>query len=163
FLGTLFGMGPLVSQAFGAGRRDECRHVLVQGLWLAGVLSLPMVGVNLFGGRIARFLGQTPPVVELMGDYMWALAWGVPPLLLFVAFRQSLEGMGVTRPAMVITFVGLGINFVANSAFIYGVGGVFEPMGAVGSGWATTLVRWAMLAAMAVYLVRHPRLRPFHG
>src|SRR5688572_24915435 len=31
--GVVMGMGPLVSQAFGAGRRDDCRHTLVQGLW----------------------------------------------------------------------------------------------------------------------------------
>src|SRR4051794_34726485 len=31
--GVLAGMSPLVSQAFGAGDREECRRVLVQGLW----------------------------------------------------------------------------------------------------------------------------------
>src|SRR5687768_5689329 len=41
--GTLYGMGPLVSQAFGAGAREECRHVLVQGLWLAAALAVPVI------------------------------------------------------------------------------------------------------------------------
>jgi multidrug resistance protein, MATE family len=161
-IGTMFGMGPLVSQAFGAGNRRGCRRVLVQGLWLAALLAVPMAAVNVAGEPIALALGQDPAISGVTGEYMVALAWGVPPLLFFVAFRQYLEGMSVTRPAMVITFIGLGINFIGNSVFIYGRGGVVEPMGAVGSGWATTLVRWAMFAAMAYWIVSHREIRPFH-
>lgn len=162
-MGTLFGMGPLVSQAFGRGDRQACRRVLIQGLWVAAGLSIPMFVFSMAGERIALALGQDPGLAVTVGEYMFALAWGVFPLLVFVAVRQFLEGMGLTRPAMVITFIGLAVNFVANGLFIYGVGGWWEPMGAVGSGWATTAVRWAMLGAMAVYILRHPDLHPFRG
>jgi len=49
---------------------------------------------------------------------------------------------------------------VGNRVLIFGVDGWIEPMGVVGSGWSTTLVRWAMLAAMLVYLLRAPGLSP---
>jgi multidrug resistance protein, MATE family len=152
--GTLFGMGPLVSQAFGARNPKACADVLVQGILLALVLSIPMVFVNARGEQLALALGQDPGIAELVGQYMAALSWGVPPLLVLFACRQYLEGMGITKPAMVITFLGLGVNFVGNSMLIYGAGGIFEPMGAVGSGWATTIVRWAMLGAMLLWLRR---------
>jgi multidrug resistance protein, MATE family len=161
--GTILGMGPLVSQAFGAGDRDQCRRVLVQGVWLSLLLSVPVVAINLVGEPIALALGQQTGVSTLVGGYMGALAWGVIPIILFMAFRQFLEGMGLTRPAMVITFLGLAVNFVGNRVLIYGVEGWVEPMGVVGSGWSTTAVRWAMLIAMGVYLYRHPRLHPFRG
>jgi multidrug resistance protein, MATE family len=159
--GTLFGMGPLVSQSFGAGDRSGCRRVLLQGLWIAAFLAVPMFAVNAIGERIALLVGQDPAISGLVGGYMWALAWGVLPLLLFMAFRQYLEGMSLTKPAMVITFVGLGVNFIGNSVFIYGAGGFVEPMGAIGSGWATTLVRWAMLVAMIGYVISRADLHPF--
>lgn len=161
--GTLMGMGPLVSQAYGAGDRHFCRRVLVQGLWLAMLLSVPMIALNVAGEPIALALGQDPVVSRLIGSYMWALSWGVVPLLLLMGFRQFLEGMGIAKPAMVITFIGLGLNLVGNRVFIYGVEGWVPAMGVVGSGWTTTLVRWAMLAAMGIYIVRHPRLQPFLG
>ena len=41
-LGLLLGLDTLVSQAFGAGRRDECHQWLVQGVYLCLILS-PMV------------------------------------------------------------------------------------------------------------------------
>jgi multidrug resistance protein, MATE family len=161
--GTILGMAPLVSQAYGAGDRLECRRVLVQGLWLALLLSAPMMAANLVGERIALALGQEAGVSALAGGYMAALAWGVPPVLLFMALRQFLEGMSLTKPAMVITFVGLAVNFVGNRALIYGVEGWVEPMGVVGSGWSTSIVRWSMLLAMAGYLLRSPELHPLRG
>jgi len=152
--GTLFGMGPIVSQAFGAGDLARCRAALIQGLWLALALSVPVIAVNRIGEPLALMLGQEPGISATAGEYMAALAWGVVPMLLFVALRQYLEGMSATRPAMVITFVGLGVNFIGNLAFIYGRWGWVDPMGAVGSGWSTTLVRWAMFLAMLLYVLR---------
>jgi MATE family multidrug resistance protein len=162
-MGVLLGMAPLVSRAHGAGKMSEARHVLVQGLWLALALGVPLLALNLFGRPIALALGQPPGVAALVGGLMGALAWGVVPMLLFTAFRQFLEAMGRARPPMVMTFLGLGVNFLGNRALIYGVLGWVAPMGVVGSGWATTLVRWAMLAAMATYLLGHRELHPFRG
>jgi MATE family multidrug resistance protein len=169
--GILMGMSPLVAQAFGAGDRGECRRVLVQGLWLAAILSLPMSVLYLFGLPIARALGQPEGVSQLAGGYLSAIAWGVPPMLLFMAFRQYLDGQSLTRPAMTMTFIGVAVNVVGNFLLIYGfqldlplLGTWTVPAGGLaGSAWSTTLVRWAMLAAMLVYVLRHPVLRPFAG
>lgn len=169
--GMLMSMSPLVSQAFGAGDRAECRRVAVQGLWLAGFLAVPMSVLPLFGAPIARALGQPDEVVRLVGGYLFTVAWGVLPMLLFMAFRQYLDGMGVTRPAMAITFVGVGLNVLGNYLLIYGfevrlpVLGTLavRPGGLVGSGWSTTIVRWAMLIAMAWYVVRRRDLNPLAG
>lgn len=151
--GTIVGMTPIVSQAYGRGDLRRCNEVLVQGLWLAAILSLPVAWVVARGEPILVALGQDPRVAALAGGYLGALAWSLPPHFLFMTLRQYLEGMGVARPSMVITLFGLGLNVVANRAFIYGVGDVIPPMGVVGTGWATTLVRWAMLGAMVAYLV----------
>jgi MATE family multidrug resistance protein len=162
-MGILLGMTPLVSQAFGARDLPRCRAVLVQGFWLAVLLSVPVGFMNLAGGDIARLLGQDPAVAELTGGYMSALTAGVLPFFLFMAARNYLEGMGLVRAPMVITFFALGLNIVANRIFIYGVEGWIPAMGVVGTGWATTTVRWAMLLAMLVYLLRHAEVQPFRG
>lgn len=169
--GTLLGMSPLVSQAFGAGDRAECRRVLVQGLWLAALLAVPMTVVSFFGLPIARALDQPETVARLAGGYLWAIAWGVPPMLLFMAFRQYLDGMSLTRPAMAMTFIGVAVNVAGNRLLIYGFSAdlpilgtwTVPPGGLVGSGWATTLVRWAMFAAMVAYVLRRRDLAPFAG
>jgi multidrug resistance protein, MATE family len=161
--GVLLGMGPLVSQAFGAGDRLESRRVLVGGLWLGLLLAVPVIWLNLEGERLALWFGQQAGVSALAGGYMWALAWGVPPVVLFFACRQFIEGQGLTRAAMVMTFAGLAVNYLGNRALIYGIEGWVPAMGVVGSGWSTTIVRWAMLGLMVAYLVRHAKLHPFRG
>lgn len=162
-MGTLLGMGPLVSRAFGAGDAAAARRVLVQGLWLALALGLPLLVLNLLGRPIALALGQPPGVAALVGGLMGALAWGVVPFLLFSAFRQYLEAVGLARAPMLLTFLGLGVNYLADRALIYGVPGWVQPMGVVGTGWATTAVRWAMLGAMLLFVALRPDLRPFQG
>jgi MATE family multidrug resistance protein len=162
-VGVLVGMSPMVSQAFGAGDLERCRRVLVQGSWLALVLAVPVTLISLAGTPIALGLGQDPGVSLLTGGYLSALAWGVLPFFLFMAGRQYLEATGHVTAPMVITFIGLAINIVANRIFIYGFGDVVPPMGVVGSGWATTLVRWSMLVAVIVFILRHPALRPHSG
>lgn len=161
--GVIIGVSPLISQAFGAGRVDHCRGLLVQGLWLALGLAIPVTAVSFFGHELALWLGQDPGVAGLAGEYLTALAWGVAPVFLFMAFRQYLEGIGVALPVTLITFLGLGLNVVCNWALIHGVPGLIPALGVAGSGWATTLVRWVMLLAVVLYLLRRPEFRPFGG
>ncbi|HSJ13759.1 MAG TPA: MATE family efflux transporter [Longimicrobiales bacterium] len=161
--GVILGMAPLVSQAYGAGDLRRCRQVLVQGFWLALLLSLPVMYVSLLGEELTRALGQDRGVTVLAGGYMRALTAGIPPLFLFLVLRQYLEGMGRSKPAMVLTFGGLVLNVVANRIFIYGVPGWVPAMGVVGTGWATTLVRWAMLAGMLGWVLTHRELQPLRG
>ena len=162
-IGVIVGMAPLVSQAFGAGDVAQCRRTLVQGMWLALLISVPVVLVSLVGHELSLMLGQSPDVAVLTGDYLRAIAASVPAVFLFMAFRQYLEGMGIAKPAMVFTFFGLALNVVANRVLIYGVGDVIPALGLVGSGWATTIVRWSMFCALAAYVVWRADLHPFRG
>jgi len=162
-VGILVGMSPMVSQAFGSGDLDQCRRVLAQGMWLALVLAVPITIMSLAGNTIALALGQDPAVSMITGQYLAALAWGVLPFFLFMAARQYLEATGHVTSPMVITFIGLAINIVANRAFIYGVGDTVPAMGVAGSGWATTLVRWSMLVVVVLVILRDRRMRPHAG
>jgi multidrug resistance protein, MATE family len=156
--GVVMGMAPLVSQAFGAADIAACRRTFVQGCWAALLLSVP-VGLSLLvGHEVSLALGQDAAVAVVTGEYMRALVLGIAPALLFVAARQYLEGMGHATAPSVVTFIGLAVNVAANRVLIYGVEGWIEPMGAVGAGWASTLVRWAMLLCIAGFLLLHRTL-----
>jgi MATE family multidrug resistance protein len=162
-IGVIVGMAPLVSQAFGAGDLLQCRRTLVQGLWLSLLLSVPAVLLHLVGREISLMLGQAPEVAALTGDYLRAIAASLPAIFVYMAYRQFLEGMGVAKPAMVFTFLGLGLNIIMNRVLIYGVGDVVPAMGLVGSGWATTIVRWSMVLGLAAYVSARAHLHPFAG
>jgi MATE family multidrug resistance protein len=158
--GTLMGMTTLVSHAAGAGDRAGTRRVLGQGLILALALSVPMTALLLAGGPIALALGQAPDVAAPAGGFMRALAFGIPPFMVFYALRQYLEGTGRTGPSVVVTFLGLLANVAGNRVLIFGVPGRVPAMGVVGSGWSTTAARWAMVAMLVGYLLWRGELSP---
>ena len=81
-MGMLLGLDTVVSHAFGAGDLDECHRWLVQGVYLALVLVLPLLGVIQLGSTALQSWGIHPDVLELTIPYLHATAAAArwPPL-----------------------------------------------------------------------------------
>ncbi|MEO6212522.1 MAG: MATE family efflux transporter, partial [Vicinamibacterales bacterium] len=155
-VGLLLGLDTLVSQAFGAGRIEECHRWLVHGSVLALVLSVPVTLVLVWVSHALHSWGLTPAVADLARPYLRALAWGVFPLLLYGAFRRYLQGMGVVRPVMLALFSANLVNLFANWVLVYGKLG-FPAMGVSGSAWATVLARVMMAVWLLLTILRRDR------
>ena len=154
--GLLFGMDTLVSQAFGAGDRGDCRHSLVNGLWIAVMLALPVMAVvRAFDPLLASF-GIDPEVRGATRPYLHALNWSAAPLLVFLAVRRYLQALHVVRPVMWTLFTANVVNLAGNWVLVFGHLGA-PRMGAEGSGWATCISRLYMLGVLGVVLWRRER------
>src|SRR5688572_4031294 len=152
-MGLLLGLDPLVAQAFGAKRIDECHHWLVAGVWLAVLATLPMVGVVYLMNLALPALGLPSEVVRLAQPYLTVIGWSLPPLLLYVAFRRYLQAMNIVR-AVTYTLVAANvINAIANWVLIFGHYGAPE-LGVTGAAWATLASRAVMAAALLGVIVR---------
>ena len=162
-MGLLLGLDPLVAQAFGARRLDECHRWLLDGVWLCALITLPVVGALLGLSASLRFWGLPPGVLQLTRPYLLILTWSLPPLLLYAAFRRYLQAIGVVRPVMVALIVANVVNAVANWVLIYGRLGA-PALGVRGSAYATLIARVFMAAWLFLVVVRReahtrPRLR----
>src|SRR5208337_5037716 len=93
-IGLLLGLDTLVSQAYGAGRRDECHGWLVQALYLCLALSPPVMLLLSGGIPWLGRLGVHPAVMAQAVPFLRALTWGTFPLFLYAAFRRYLQGIG---------------------------------------------------------------------
>ena len=154
----LFAVGPMVAQATGARRPAEAVAALRQGLWWGLLLTPPAMGLLWLMPSVLRAMGQDPAVVAPAEGYLRAASAGVLPLMAFTALRAYLEGQGRTRPLMLVAFLGVGLNVVANQAFMFGRWG-FPALGLTGTGVATSLVYAAMALAGLVYVGRSDRGR----
>jgi multidrug resistance protein, MATE family len=162
-MGVLLGLDPLVAQAFGAGRLDECHRWLVAGVWLGVFISVPTVALIYAMNATLGLWGLPVEVEVLVRPYTNILTWSLPPLLLYVAFRRYLQAMNLVRPVMIALVVANVVNAVANWILIFGHFG-FPAMGVRGSAWATLLARIFMAAFLFVVILTHeahtvPRLR----
>src|SRR6056297_969296 len=150
-LGVLMSVSPAVSQLEGAGRRLQAGEMTRQALWIALGVSVLMVLVMRNAGWVMAVLEVEPSVAGLALGYLEAMTWGAPALTLMFALRFFSEGAGYTRPTMYIGILGIVFNVPLNYILMFGKLG-FEPMGAVGCGWATALVFWLQFIGLALYI-----------
>ena len=159
-LGVLMSVSPAVSQLDGAGRRLQAGEMTRQALWIAlGVSALMFVGAR-NAGWVMSTLEVEPAVAGLALGYLEAMSWGAPGLTLMLVLRFFSEGAGYTRPTMYVGVLGIVLNVPLNYVLMFGKLG-FEPMGAVGCGWATAIVFWAQCVALAIHIARRKRYESF--
>ncbi|WP_320110167.1 MATE family efflux transporter [Pseudomonas asplenii] len=146
--GILLATTPKVAQHYGAGTPAQIGPVVRQALWLALVVGLG-AGLILYNAEPILHLMKVDP--ELIGpcmDYLRGIGSGLPTVALYHVLRCCSDGMGRTRPSMVLGLCGLALNIPLNYVFIYGHLGV-PALGGPGCGWATAIVMWVMLLGMA--------------
>ena len=157
-LGTLFTLDPLVSQAFGAGDRAGIARAFQRGFVIAVGLAVFSSLLLTPGRPLLTFLRQPIDVIPVAADYALVSIPGVLPFFFFVVLRQGLQSMGRVGPIVVVILLANAANVFFNWVLIFGNLGA-PAMGAVGSGWATTLSRWFMLLTLVA--IAWPLLRPY--
>ena len=152
-MGLLLGLDTLVSQAFGARDHAACDGWLRHGVFLALVLTAPLGLLALIAGSRLDVWGFDPGVLALVRPYFAIVAWSLPLLLLYAAFRRYLQAVSVVRPIMVALVTANVVNAAANWVLIFGNLGA-PALGVEGAGWATCISRAYMVVVLAVAVSR---------
>ena len=157
--GLLLALTPVVAQLNGSGRRDRIAHLIRQGFWLAGMVSVLIMVVLWNAGYIIGSMHNIDPVLaEKAVGYLRALLWGAPGYLFFQVARNQCEGLAKTKPGMVMGFIGLLVNIPVNYIFIYGHFGM-PSLGGIGCGVATAAVYWVMFFSMISFVRKARSMR----
>jgi MATE family multidrug resistance protein len=146
FIGLLLGMDTLVAQAFGARQLDDARHTLINGGWLAVLLTPVTMVLTMASIPVMFAVKVNAEVMAQCVPYMHALLWGLLPLFLFTAFRRYLQATDIVRPVTFVLVSANIINFAGNWYLI-------PAMGLKGSGYSTSIARLYMALAMLAALV----------
>ena len=155
-IGMLLGLDPLVAQAEGAGRRDECHRWLLHGTVLAGLLAGPLILVT--AGVVASLplWGLDPAVEALATPYAYRVLWSLLPLLLYTAFRRYLQAIGHVAPVMMALVSANLVNVAANWLLVFGNLGA-PRLGVDGAAWATCASRVYLAVVLAAAVLCHDR------
>lgn len=157
-IGLLLGLDTLVSHAYGRRDHDTCHRWLAQGVYLACVVTPPLmliIAAASFG--FMRF-GITPEVAVPASTYLRILNFGTLPLLLYGAARRYLQGVGQVRVITVTFIVANLVNWFGNWALIYGRLGL-PALGVNGSALSTCIARMGMAAGLIGFAWRYERRR----
>jgi MATE family multidrug resistance protein len=154
--GLLLGLDTVVSQAFGADDRGDHHHSLVNGVWLALLLVLPVMAVIWASIPLLARFGIDPAVLAVARVYLRVLNWSTLPLLLYFGFRRYLQAVNVVRPIMIALISANLINLAGNWLLVFGNLGA-PRLGAEGSGWATCISRVYMMLFLGAVICRYNR------
>ncbi len=155
--GITMALTPIVAQLRGAGDTAAIGARVRQGLWLTTITAALCVAAVLNARPVFELAGVDQSVAAIALEYLAVVAFGIPPLIVYVTLRHVCDGLGQTRPAMFIAGSVLPLNAFLNYVLIYGKLG-FPELGGVGCAWATVVVFWAELALMTI-VVRRPFFR----
>ena len=157
-IGLLLGLDTLVSQAYGRRDHDECHRWLAQGVYLACIITPPlMLIVAALSVGFVHF-GVIPEVAGLAGGYLRILNWGTLPLLLYGGTRRYLQGVGEVRVITLTYVLANLLNWFGNWVLIYGRLGM-PALGVNGSAISTCISRVAMAASLLGFAWRYERKR----
>ena len=169
-LGLALAITPLVGEHYARGDRRMVALLFQNGVSYCAIIGVIGTIVALALRPFIRTLGvwmsspgeDISAVVDMALPYYDMLVWSIMPLMLFLAVKQFLEGIGNTSTAMWITLGGNVANLVLNYVFIFGEWGA-EAMGAGGAGLATLLSRVGQMAAIIAYFFLSRRLRKYRA
>ncbi|ASJ71028.1 MATE family efflux transporter [Granulosicoccus antarcticus] len=150
-IGLMAGLSPTLSRLIGDRRRAFVGAVFRQGLWLGLVTGLfALVVLLLVAANVHRFPFE-PELPPLIRQYLVGASWSLPFFALVMAARNVCEATNLTRPVLLVTFMGLLVNVVASMGLGLGLWGLPE-LGLFGIGLATTLVNISMALALLLLL-----------
>ena len=166
FLIVVFGLGmtlaitPLVAIARGKGQKDQCGIILRQSLLLNIVVTLVLLGGLLLLADMFYYFNQEEAVAFQATSYAKIIAYSIIPFMIFQIYRQFIEGLSLTKPAMYVILATNIVNVLGNWVFIYGNLGM-PAYGLDGAGYSTLITRCFMAVILVVYVLKAKRFNEY--
>ena len=160
-IGIVSALVPIIGHHLGQGKKEKIASDFYQFSYLSLGLSLILFALVFVGAPLVlAHLGLEPLVEGVAKNYLWYLALGIIPLLLFSTIRSLFDALGLTKLSMYLMLLLLPLNGTFNYALIYGAFG-FPEMGGAGAGLGTSLAYWVLLLISLLVAVKHPKVRVY--
>jgi len=150
-MGIAMALTPLTGQSYARNEHRVTSVLLQNSLSLNSIISILIAGLLLALMPFLKYFGQPKEVIEICYPYFFIISLSFIPQLIFLSFKQFMEGIGNTKAAMVITISANLLNVVLNYLLIFGKFG-FPQMGVTGAAVATFISRLLMPIAFILYL-----------
>ena len=150
-LGIAMALTPLTGYHYARGEKEQCNILFKNSFLLNILMSLALCGLLCVINPLLQYFGQPQSVLDTLDGYYYCVTFSLIPYLIFMTFKQYLEGLGNTFYAMLITIGCNILNVILNFGFIYGYMG-FPELGVTGAGVATLISRLAMPIAIVIVI-----------
>jgi MATE family multidrug resistance protein len=158
FTGILQAVAPTVAHHVGARQPAKIASSVQQGFWLALLLAIPGVLMLQYPQPVLQLAGVHGDVAERAVEYLGAVAWGLPAMLLYRTFYALSNAIGRPRVLMAISAVATATHIPLAWSLTHGALGM-PPLGGLGCGISSAVVNWLAMGCGALTMWLHPRFR----
>ena len=159
-LGIAMALTPLTGYHFARNEKSQCNVLFRNSLLLNIIMSVALCGLLFAINPMLRLFGQPQSVLDALDGYYYSVTLSLIPYLIFLTFKQYLEGLGNTFYSMLITLGCNVLNVFLNVGFIYGYMG-FPELGVIGAGVATLISRIMMPIAFIIIIFIKKEFKPY--
>ena len=153
-------LSPIIARLYGAGEIHKIGRYARHGMYVGfGLGVLIFIFGRPFAQDLLTVIGIDPEFRPLAVDYVRALLFGAPGILIFIALRFTTEGIGYTRPVMFTSLFSLACNVFLNYTLMFGHFGA-PAMGVEGCAYASAITMWLVAIALGTYTALSPKLKP---
>ena len=157
-IGLSYGITPLISS-----KKSDDNYISMtffNGLYLNMFFTILLVIITIYSKYFLKYLGQDEEVLFHTYKYLDIISISLVPLMLFQTFKQFIEGLGFTKPAMFISIFSNVINILLNAILIFGLFG-FPRLEIVGAAYATLISRIFMFIIIFIYCFNSKRFQKY--
>ncbi len=150
FVGVSTGAGIVISQNFGAGKRDKLSESIGNCVTLAAIASLATMAVGLsVTGPMLRLLDTPASIIDWSGSYLRIIFWGVAGCAFYNILSGILRGLGDSVSALAFLLLSTVLNIGMDIWFVAGF-----RMGVAGVALATVLAQGISAVMCLIKLLR---------
>jgi len=152
FIGISTGAGIMVSQYFGAKKREELSYSIGNCISLIAVASVIIMVVGpLISTPMLKFLGTPESIIDWCSEYLRILLFGVAGCGFYNILSGVLRGLGDSMSALLYLLVATAINIGLDIYFVANLN-----MGVPGVAWATIIAQGisAVLCLLKLYRLK---------
>lgn len=149
-----------ISNAIGEKNYQKCGQIFKTFLNYSILLGLIIAGISIYGEEIFLFTKQNNVMAKNAGEVFKILGIAMPLILIHINCNNFLNAIKRPKFITIATILANGVNVFFNWLLIYGNWG-FGAMGAIGSAWATFIVRIFLCTILIIYIYRMKNIKLF--
>ncbi len=149
-LGISIIMSPLVAEKDVYKNYEEGSDIFSHGLVINIIFSIVIAILTVLCSELMHYLGQPEEVVREAIPYLNISAFSLVPIMIFQTFRQFGEGLSLTLPATIATWIAILVNIFLNYCLIEGNFGC-PALGVKGAALGSLIAR--ILSTICIFVI----------
>lgn len=151
---TRSAISAIISQYLGANKIEEVNSLPAQAIFLNVLLSVLILLSTVFiVEEIFELYNAKGRILQYCINYYEIRVWGFPLTLFTFAVFGIFRGLQNTFWPMIVALVGALVNIALDFLLVFGIDGLFDPMGIEGAAWASLSSQCIMALLVFILLV----------